>query len=256
MVSYTGRHAKLYDIFYAEKPYKEEAAFVHSCIQQYGIGTTNTILELACGTGSHAFALESFGYKITASDSSRDMLQCAKEKGVLRQSSVNFRLQDMREWDNAGGPYDAMICLFDSIGYVVTNPGLLKVLQGVSQNLRPNGLFIFEFWHAAAMIKSYSPLRVRKWEVPEGEILRVSETELDIASQLAKVNYSVFELRNDGTYLSFQESQVNRYFLIQEMENWLSRCSFDVVKWFSGYSNNETIDDRTWHIVAVARLQA
>lgn len=256
MTSYAGRHAKLYDVFYAEKPYKEEAAFVHSCIQDYSIGTTNTILELACGTGSHAFALESLGYKITACDYSADMLACAMEKARRRNSSVDFRLQDMREWENAGGPYDAMICLFDSIGYVATNSGLLKVFQGVFQNLRPKGLFIFEFWHAAAMIKGYSPLRVRKWDVPEGEILRISETELDVVYQLAKVNYSVYELRKDSTYSRFRESQVNRYFLVQEMESWLSRCNFEAVKWFSGYSSNETIDDQTWHVVAVARSQS
>ncbi len=255
MVSYAGRHAKLYDIFYADKPYKEEAAFIHSYIQQYGVGTTNTILELACGTGSHAFILEEFGYKITASDYSKDMLDCAKVKAKLRQSSVDFRLQDMREWENVRGPYDAVICLFDSIGYVVANRDLLKVFQGVHRHLRSNGLFIFEFWHAAAMLKSYSPLRVRKWIGPEGEILRISETELDVASQLARVNYSVYELRKDGTYSCFHESQVNRYFLVQEMDGWLSRCGFHAVKWFSGYSNNEAIDDQTWHIVAVARSQ-
>jgi len=256
MVAYAGRHSKLYDIFYADKPYREEAAFVHSCIQQYSIGPTNTILELACGTGSYAFALESFGYKLTASDYSKDMLESAKEKARLSQSSVRFRLQDMREWENAGGPYDAMICLFDSIGYVGTNRELLKVFEGVHQNLRPNGLFVFEFWHAAAMLKSYSQLRVRKWVVPEGEILRISETELDVPSQLARVTFSVYELRGNGTYSTFQESQLNRYFLVQEMENWLSCCGFEAVKWFSGYSSSEAIDDQTWHIVAVARAQS
>ena len=80
-------------------------------------------------------------------------------------------IQAANEWADVGGSYDVMICLFDSIGYVVSNSGLLRVFQGVHRNLRPKGLFIFEFWHAAAMLTSYSPLRVRKLAVTEGEIL-------------------------------------------------------------------------------------
>jgi len=84
MSSYVGRHAELYDIFYADKPYGKEAAFVHQCLQHYSLGTTHRVLELACGTGSHALALEQKGYKILATDYSTDMLACARRKGANR----------------------------------------------------------------------------------------------------------------------------------------------------------------------------
>jgi len=54
--SYVGRRAELYDLFYTDKPCYEEAAFIHNCLQTYGHGVNN-ILELACGTGTHAFTL-------------------------------------------------------------------------------------------------------------------------------------------------------------------------------------------------------
>ena len=52
---------------------------------------------------------------------------------------------------------------------------------------------------------------------------------------------------------SSTERHINRYFLVQEMAAWLSFTGFTPVKWFAGFTDDETISDETWHIVAVAR---
>src|SRR5688500_12805755 len=121
MSSYPGRHAELYDLLYADKPYAEEAMVVHRCLQEFNIGATNRLLELACGTGSHAFELEKFGYQIVATDYSEDMLRIAQNKARKRSSTVDFRVQDMTNISIPETDFDAVVCLFDSIGYVVTN---------------------------------------------------------------------------------------------------------------------------------------
>ena len=199
MSSYVGRHAELYDLFYSDKPYEKEASFVDQCIKRYSNQPSRRLLELACGTGSHAFALERLGYEIVASDYSEDMLNCARRKADRISSSVDFQWQDMRKLNIPGEKFDAILCLFDSIGYVATNEALIEVLRSVHKHLRSGGLFIFEFWHAAAMLRSYEPLRIRRWQTSEGEIFRISETSLEYAKQLAKVDYTILELRKDGT---------------------------------------------------------
>ena len=83
--------------------------------------------------------------------------------------------------------------------------------------------------------------------------MRISETELEYSKQLARVTYTIYELRHDGTYTSLKETQTNRYFLVQEMAGWLSTCGFAPLKWFAGYAPDENITEQTWHIVAVAR---
>ena len=253
MTSYSGRHAELYDLFYAEKPYETEAAFVDQCLRTYAVGPTKRLLEIACGTGTHALQLEQRGYDIVATDYSSDMLERATQKASQAASSVEFQLQDMTELDVAGAPFDAAYCLFDAIGYVVTNNALEKVFRGVYKHLRADGLFVFEFWHAGAMLRRYDPVRIRRWQTEDGTILRLSETALDYAQQLSRVTYSIYELRANGTYSSLVETQVNRYFLLQEMAAWLTTTGFAPVKWFAGFTNDETISDETWHIVTVAR---
>jgi SAM-dependent methyltransferase len=255
MGSYLGRHAELYDVFYADKPYDKESAFVHDCLQRYGSRQVRRLLELACGTGSHALELEKFGYEIVATDYSTDMVAAARRKGEQTGANVKFQEQDMTSLKVAGAPFDAAICLFDSIGYVQTNEALSQVFEGVKKHLAAGGLFIFEFWHAAAIISSYEPVRVRRWSVPGGEILRISETTLLTERQLCSVAYSIYELCADGTFSSLQETQMNRYFLLQEMSGWLTAHGFTPLKWFSGFSEDRNITEDTWHIVAVARRE-
>ncbi len=251
--AYRGRHAELYDVIYADKPYSQEAGFIHQVIERFGKGGERRLLELACGTGSHGLAFERLGYEVTGIDQSEDMIAVAQQKAARAGARARFTRGDMRSlrWD--GEAFDAAVCLFDSIGYVRSNEAIRQVLEGVHHNLRPDGLFIFEFWHAAAMLREYDPLRVRRWELPDGHILRVTRTKLHCAQQLSEVSYDLYELKNDGSYSHLSEVQRNRYFLVQEMRLLLDGAQFEPLKFFAGFSFDEAIDEKTWHILAVAR---
>ena len=253
MSSYTGKHAQYYDIFYQDKGYTEEAAFVDESMSRFGVSEGSRILELACGTGNHAFELEKLGYRLLATDYSEDLLREAERKAKSNKSAVEFRSADMRSFALDELPFDAVICLFDSIGYVQSNEAIGAVLQHVHQHLRPEGLFIFEFWHSLAMLNHYDPVRVRRWPVPGGELLRISTTQLDEAKNLAQVSYEIYELRNDQSYERLQETQVNRFFSVEEMKQLVSKNQFQALAWLNGYTWDENIDDECWHVLAIAR---
>jgi SAM-dependent methyltransferase len=249
---YQGRHSALYDILYADKPYAQEADFVHHCFQRYGSTTIKRILELACGTGTHAFLLEKLGYEILATDASAGMLEQAKRKAIGTGSRVVFKQEDMTELQPTNPPFDAVYCLFDSIGYVLTNEKIQRTINGVMENLRPKGLFLLEFWHAGAMIRNFSPTRILRRKTGDAEILRISETTLDLLSQTCTVDYNIYEFHTDNTYVHVRDTHKNRYFLLQEMAQFLQHAGLTPLKWFSGFTANEVIDENTWHIVALA----
>ncbi|HRN51756.1 MAG TPA: class I SAM-dependent methyltransferase [Anaerolineales bacterium] len=254
MGSYVGKYAEYYNHIYANKPYKNEAAFVHTCLQRHTVGTTSSLLELACGTGRHALELEKLGYQILATDYSADLLAVAHSEAERHDSTVAFELQDMRELQLGGRTFDAAYCLFDSIGYVQTNQAVLQVLQNVHAALRPSGLLLLEFWHAAAMLRAYEPERQATWMLPNGELARKSRTTLHVERQLAEVSYSLRETAADGSLLSeIQETQWNRYFLVQEMALFLQSAGFEAVEWMPAYQIVGPIDMDTWHVMVVAR---
>jgi SAM-dependent methyltransferase len=256
MSVYAGRFAELYDLFYSDKPYAEEAKFVHECIQELSSFDVRQVLELACGTGRHALELEKYGYNITATDQSPEMLQIARERAAKKHSKVEFVTADMKQLELTRKESDAAVCLFDSIGYLKTNESLVAALKGIWDHLRANGLFIFEFWHAPAMLNQYSPVRIRRWKNPKSEIIRISETTLDRKNCLASVDYTVHELNDDGTYSTFSETHRNRFFSVDEMETILAAANFKAVKFFAGFKKTEQIGEDTWHVVAVSRKMA
>ena len=136
---------------------------------------------------------------------------------------------------------------------MITNEAVLQVLKNVYRHLRPGGLFIVEYWHAAAMLRGYEPIRVRRWDADGGELVRISQTELRYAEQLAVVNYQIYDLKNNGTYHRLEETQMNRYFAVQEMEQFLNSAGFIPRKTFAGFTSSEEISDQTWHVVALAQ---
>jgi SAM-dependent methyltransferase len=253
---YDGRHAELYDLFYGAKPYAAEAGYLHSLLQRFSERPVRRILDIACGTGSHAIELEKLGYDVVGSDISEDMLAHAKEKARAACSAMRFERQDMRALDVASKPFDAVVCLFDAIGHVLVTTAIKQTFRAVHRHLRDDGLFVLEFWHAAAMAGQHDPLRVRKFTTDQGEVLRLSQTTVDLALQCATVDHAIYDLRSDGTYETVVERQINRFFSLPEMSALLDECRFDVVKHCSGYSPDENLSPDTWHIVLVARRRA
>ncbi|HLE73601.1 MAG TPA: class I SAM-dependent methyltransferase [Anaerolineales bacterium] len=252
MSSYVGKHAGYYDIFYQDKPYAKEAACVHQLLQKFSQGDCKRLLELACGTGSHALELEKLGYEIVATDYSEDLLAIARRKAKEANSRVDLRFQDMRELSLPDMPFDAAYCLFDSIGYVQTNEGIRQVLNRVHAHLREGGLFLFEFWHAAAMLINFEPVRERRWSTAGGELVRRAATRLDVPRQLAIVTYDIDERGKNGDSGVIHETQINRYFLVQEMAAFLENSHFEPLEFFPGYEDGP-INENTWHVLAAAQ---
>jgi hypothetical protein len=103
------------------------------------------------------------------------------------------------------------------------------------------------------MVNDYDPLRIKTWNTPDGKILRIAETRLDLTRKVGRVHYTILELKKSGRYLVHEETQTNRFFLIDEMMMFVSDHGFEPVKWYAGYTPDERISDSTWHILAVAR---
>ncbi len=250
---YDGRHAELYDLFYGAKPYAAEASYLHDVFQRLSTRPIRRILDIACGTASHALELERLGYDVVGSDVSEDMLDRAREKARKADSRIRLERQDMRSLDVGSGPFDAVLCLFDAIGHVQPTAAIKQTFRAVRRHLQEGGFFVLEFWHAAAMASRHDQLRVRRFATDRGEILRLSETTVDHALQCATVQHAIYDLHRDGTYESAVERQVNRFFSLPEMSDLLDDCGLDVLKYYSGYSPDETLTSDTWHILLIAR---
>lgn len=255
MISYIGRHAELYDIMYSTKPYKEESCFINDYFRTYN-QSGNTLLELACGTGNHALEFEEQKFTITAFDNSEDMIRQALIKKNNRNSRTEFLIDSMIDFKTIGSrQFHFSVCLFDSLGYVLTNNNIITALKNVYNSLEHKGIFCCEVWHSAAMLKNFSPSRKREWVLPDRTIIRFSETELNLLESSATIDFTIVELMNDNTVQKINEKQKNRFFSYQEIMFFLQAAGFSTINIFDGYTNNAEINDNTWHLLCFAHKE-
>jgi SAM-dependent methyltransferase len=246
--TFRGLHASYYDLIYADKPYAEEARFVADAI---GGGGPWRLLDLACGTGRHAFEFAAMGHEVTGVDYAADLLDVAR----LRGANVTFLEQDMRALDVDAGPFDVVTCLFDSIGYLQTNEDIVAALSRAREHLAESGTVAVEFLHAAAALKHASPVRVRRWQTPsDGTLIRISEVELDVERQLMHVAYELIDVDASGAVAAhWTETQTNRFFAVEEMRALLDAAGLVADRFVPAYMPPQSIDDTVWHVFALAR---
>jgi len=132
------QNAKYYDIIYSGKDYKKESEKVRAIIRKYCTSGGTELLDVACGTGNHIAYLAKH-YRITGTDISKTMLAIARKK----YPHVKFAAGDMRSFD-LKKKFDAVVCLFSSVGYMKTPGNLEKAIGNFSRHLKPGGVMIIE----------------------------------------------------------------------------------------------------------------
>lgn len=144
--------AELYDaIYFSFKDYRTETAAIAAHIRAEH-PKARTVLDVACGTGEHARLLAAeHGFVVDGVDLNAEFLRLAR----LKHPAGRFYVADMRELD-LPDRYDAVICMFSSIGYVKTLPELERTLRAFRRHLAPDGVIIVEPWFSPEVMKTGS----------------------------------------------------------------------------------------------------
>ena len=133
---------KYYDDIYSDmgKNYAEEADKIHNWIQKCKLTDGDSLLDVACGTGTHAGYLSKY-YKVEGIDLNAEMLKVARKK----HPKIRFHQGDMRNFD-LGSQFDILTCLFSAIGYMKPKADLRKAIKNMTRHLLPGGVLLIEPW--------------------------------------------------------------------------------------------------------------
>ena len=174
-----------YDAIYdTMKDYAREAQQIHALIQQHQQSSGNALLDVACGTGRHIPFLQRH-YTVEGLDLDEHMLALARK----RNPGVLFHLADMVDFD-LGHQFDAIVCLFSSIGYTKTLARLNQALQTMRRHLRPGGVIVVEPWLRPEMYKVGHIAAVFVNE-PDLKIARMNKSELADGVSIMNFHYLV-----------------------------------------------------------------
>jgi SAM-dependent methyltransferase len=133
-----------------------EGPFLRAILEESG---AQSVLDAACGSGGHALALANWGYVVAGVDVSPVMVDMGRRKAAERNLDIPFAVADLgglaslvqgrQDDDSAVGvqrlaPFDAVLCLGNSLPHLLTQADLVGALAGMASVLKPGGLLVLQ----------------------------------------------------------------------------------------------------------------
>lgn len=199
--------AAIYDAVYSNKDYVAEAKRIHELIAAYKWSPGRTLLEAACGTGKHAELLQA-DYDITLLDLDPTLLEIAAK----RIPNAKMVVANMVDFD-LNQQFDAITCLFSSIGYVGSVERLNQTLATFARHLVPGGVLIVEGWLYPEQFITTPAIRAIFVNEPELKIARMHNTHVEGRMSYLDFHYLVGTPEGIST---FEESHALMLFTHEE----------------------------------------
>ena len=142
MNAYTSLAAS-YDRLTNDVPYPQILEFLEALLQAEN-KHPESVLDLACGTGSLSVLLAKKGYRVIAADISEDMLTEAQSKADELEENRPFFICQRMERLLLPEPVDCAVCCLDSLNYITDPTACKRAIGRVYRALRPGGIFLFD----------------------------------------------------------------------------------------------------------------
>jgi glycine/sarcosine N-methyltransferase len=121
------------------------------------------ILDAACGTGRHAIALAARGHDVVGADLSAPMVEQARHNAIAASTKLPFFVTGFGDLaPMPGAPFDALLCLGNSLPHVLTMAALEHTLADFAAALRPGGLLLIQNRNLDAVVARHD-----RWMGPE-----------------------------------------------------------------------------------------
>ena len=152
---------------YPHRDAAEAERAVALILDQVGFRPGWRVLDVACGAGRHARALEAAGARCVGLDLSAALLRVAR--GVTGAPLVRA---DMRALPIRPGSMDLTVNLFTSFGYFDRDAEHAAALHEMVGTLRPGGWFVIDFLNAPAVRAQLVPRETRRLDGREVRVDR------------------------------------------------------------------------------------
>ncbi|NLX63774.1 MAG: class I SAM-dependent methyltransferase [Clostridiaceae bacterium] len=239
--------ADFYDRLTHDINYTKWADYLQSAFCRFG-KNPKLILELGCGTGSLAVEMSKRGYDMIALDSSVSMLDKAYQKALKANADILFINQDMRSFE-LYGTVDAVICLLDSINYIISLQELKKVFKLVHNYLNPGGLFIFD---VNSHYKLSTVLGSNTFYELDEDISWVWINTYDDKDRTTTFDITFFVRNEDGLYRRYDETHIEKAYTGEEITEALASSGLTLIGEFGDLSFDPP-SDREERIFYIAK---
>ncbi len=242
------KYARLYDELGQSEFALAVMPLVEAAAERYGV-SPGRALDLACGTGTAALHLAERGWEVTAVDGAPEMLRIARQKALEAGAPVTFLRQKMERLEVDAG-FGLVVCLYDSLNYLLTLADLEAAVAAVAAILSPGGVFFFDVNTIRCLAEEWSN-RVVEERCSSAALIHLYS--YDPGSRIGTLEL-VCVHNGPDRIVKFREVHRERAHTREEIEGALRRAGLHLLEEFS-FPELAEPSDRSSRLVYIAMKQ-
>ena len=232
-----------------EQRLDREMPFLESHLASHG---ARRVLDVACGTGHHTIALAQRGYEVVGTDISEGMVRQARQNAESAGASAVFHRAGFGHLREAvKEPFDALLCLGNSLPSVLSEEALIVALADMAGMLVPGGLIVIQnlnYDRVWPRRERFMPLQTYQQGEEEWLFFRF----VDFHQETLTFNMVV--LHRDGEMWNYDaEATELRPLLSKDLNRLLERSGLKNVDFYGDYDQKPYQKDTSGDLIVVAR---
>lgn len=229
--------AGVYDMFMDNIPYQEWGKYLITLMKEYG-AEEGIVLDLGCGTGTITEILADAGYDMIGIDNADEMLNIAISKREKSGHEILYLNQDMREFE-LYGTVRAVVCICDSINYMIEEEDLLQVFRLVNNYLDIGGIFIFD------LNMEYKYQQIGEAVIAENreEGSFIWENSYYEEEKINEYDLTLFIRGEDGRYDKYVENHLQRAYSLKRVKELIEEAGLEFVTAYDAFTHEPVKED-------------
>lgn len=219
------RLAEIYDHVMRHVDYVHWAHYVSSLFARHDVAPER-VMDLACGTGSLAIEMHKRGFAVFGADGCREMVDIAEQKVRKLGYPISFYHRNLLDLGDLQ-MCDAVLCLYDSINYMMSFEALAQAFEEVHRMVTPGGIFVVDVCTESNSLQHFSDLT----EEDSGD--GFSYTRHSYYDD--GVQFNKFEIHFEDTGEIVEELHRQRIYPLEKVEEIIGASSFEIVGAYGGF---------------------
>ncbi|MBC8183990.1 class I SAM-dependent methyltransferase [candidate division KSB1 bacterium] len=227
--------ASIYDEVMSHVEYIKWARYIERVINKWQ-PQCRSLLDISCGTGNFLFSLNFKDIECLGLDMSFEMIKIAAEKNKSQTQNINFFQGDMVSIV-LKKKFNVVVCLYDSINYLLDLKLWQQLFLRVADVLDKNGIFVFDICTKNNSVKYFNNYSERNGG-ENYEYLRESSYNQAKGIHTNKFIITFYEAAKD--YIEIHQQKI---FSINEIKDFINSTNFKLLGYFNGFTFNEGSED-------------